>query len=68
MRTILIFAALLLAGGCFIGLMAQEGISGDAAATYQLGTYECGAGALRLFRVERRRDFGVVGMCTGRGR
>jgi outer membrane immunogenic protein len=35
MRTILIFAALLLAGAAASPAMAQEGISGDAAVTYR---------------------------------
>src|SRR5579862_939651 len=47
MRKILIFAALLLAGACASSAYAQEGISGDAAATYQwvhtnAGPGECG--------------------------
>jgi outer membrane immunogenic protein len=51
MRKIFIFAALLLAGACASSAYAQEGISGDAAATYQWVHTNAGPGQCGCFGV-----------------
>jgi len=51
MQKILIFAALLLAGGCASSAYAQEGISGDAAATFQWVHTNAGPGQCGCFGV-----------------
>ncbi len=51
MRTILIFAALLLFGACASSAHAQEGIGGDAAATFQWVHTNAGPGQCGCFGV-----------------
>src|ERR1700733_6058770 len=51
MQKILIFAALLLAGGCASSAYAQEGLSGDAAATFQWVHTNAGPGQCGCFGV-----------------
>jgi outer membrane immunogenic protein len=51
MRKILIFAALLFAGACASSAYAQEGISGDAAATFQWVHTNAGPGQCGCFGV-----------------
>ena len=60
MRTILIFAALLLAGAAAAPAMAQEGISGDAAVTYRWVHTNAAPGDCGCFGLNGGGSFCVV--------